>query len=314
MWASQREHPTPTRAMRSIAENPGHRLRMLEELALDTGQILDTGQKKTKKLDTGQKLLANQRVPFVVTDESLAIAHHEIHRVDEPDELIISTLKYFQLHCEVQSMAGDLLYHLDGVTLVADLLYEDGNKVEDLSVTFEPPLLGDGGACPPKALIEGGCASFKLRITVLSSLCQKRLFRVRITSEERPGLCVLSDAVKTITKLRRSVRDPRAATLGQSRRESLGELSALQPSVGKRALTQVADEFTCSLHEVSESCDVTRITFECTGDGEPTDVGAYSIDELWEQVATNGSRLLELQVQQRRLFKELRTLRAACGM
>jgi len=296
--------------MRSIAENPGHRMRMLEELALDTGQILDTGQ-KTKKLDTGQ-LVSDQLVPFVTADESLAIAHHEIHRVDEPDELIISTLKYFQLHCEVQSMAGDLLYHLDGKTLVADLLYEDGNKVEDLSVTFEPPLLGDGGACPPKALIEGGCASFKLRITVLSSLCQKRLFRVRITSDERPELCVLSKTVKTITKLRRSVRDPRAATLGQSRRESLGELSALQPSVGKRALTQVADEFTCSLHEVSESCNLTQITFECTGDGETT--GAYSIDELWEQVATNGSRLLELQVQQRRLFKELRTLRAACGM
>jgi len=243
------------------------------------------------------------------------IAHQEIHKVDEIlNESIISTLKYFQLHIDLREQGtGELAFDHDGMTLVASLVYEeDGLPVEDVSATFEPPLLGDGGTCPPKAVIEGGCAMFKLRITVLSSLCQKRSFKVQVASEDQPSLVVLSDAVKTITKLKRTAR-PSAA-----RRASTDDESACS---SKRPFAQVGDDFVCSLHELSKYCDMDEEemeehgTLECLGAGEAMSaVGTHTIDELWDEVATNGSRLLELQAQQRRLFKELRVLRAACGL
>lgn len=43
---------------------------------------------------------------------------------------------------------------------------------------------------------------------------------------------------------------------------------------------------------------------------EDDGLNSRTIDELWDQVSQNGARLLELQAQQRKLFKELRALKA----
>jgi hypothetical protein len=244
--------------------------------------------------------------------ESLAVTFHEIHRIDEVDgrrELITSTLKYFNLHVAVQADNGELLYHLDGTSLEAHLVYENGAMVDALSATLEPPLLAAAGECPPKATIEGGCATFRVRITVLSSLCNKQSFCVRVTSLERPELSVCTEPTKTITKLRRGAREPRASVHAT---DENGAFPGGGSCGSKRALSHVAatGEYERSyvpgcLMELP-SCEMDEARLGCCVPGA---LSVHSLDELWDQVADNGARLLELQAQQRKLFTELRSLK-----
>lgn len=267
---------------------------------------LDTGQLDEDVLDTGQ----------------LAVTFHEIHRIDPQEqggnELVTSTLKYFSLHVAVQNEFEELRFHLDGTSLVASLVYENGEVVEELSVTKEPPLLATAGECPPRATIEGGTAQFRLRITVLSSLCGKQNFAVRVKSVSHPELTVQTAAVKTITKLHRTVRPTRDAVekrasaptaLVERRSTPAKENAPLSVSPGtcgaKRALEPMAMvDFGC-LAALSQ-CEVDESMFACYVDDA---LSNHTLDELWDQVSQNGAKLLELQAQQRKLFKELRALK-----
>ena len=290
-----------------------------------TYPVLDAAARDLQFLDTGQLLDAATASIDEVDAASLNVTFHEIHRVDEGEagerELITSTLKYFSLHLAIQDGSGDLQFDLDGTILLATLVYDNGLPVTDVSATLEPPLLAAAGECPPKATIEGGVATFRLRITVLSSLCNKHSFAVHVTAKGHPELTATTAAVKTITKLRRGVRG------GDNTRESAGAERAplaltengatlyapTTPHTGacgaKRALCALGDDLGC-MQELSK-CDMDEATLgRCLGDALGG-AGECKLDDLWDQVAQNGARLLELQAQQRRLFKELRALKAA---
>lgn len=273
----------------------------------DTGQLaqLDTGQLEEV---SAESLLAYASAS---ADEKLAVTFHEIHRYDQEGaqrELITSTLKYFSIEVALQDAAGGLLYHLDGTSLAASLVYDNGWPVEALSATLEPPLLAAAGECAPKAVLEGGTATFRLRITVLSSLCNKHQFRVKVRSVERPELECVSAPTKTITKLHRGVRQPAGKgtptkTIAKGRApvaDENGGLAGGGAGGAKRPLCG-GDELGC-LKELT-SCDVEESAL-CDA------LSDRSLDELWDQVSLNGARLLELQAQQRKLFKELRALKA----
>ena len=197
-------------------------------------KALDTGQLLLDAHDTGQKR------------ESLVVAFHEVHRIDGASEgereLVTSTLKYFELHVACQdSETAQPLFHRDGTTLVAAPVYEDGTPVLETSATGEPPLLASAGG-PPKAVIEGGVALFKLRLTVLSSLCNKRSFAIHVTAEGAPHLAVTTACVKTITKLKRTPREGSAAARLQKleNAENRSILSSLLSP--KRALHDGTDD------------------------------------------------------------------------
>lgn len=277
-----------------------------------TLDAIDTGQEDLAALDTGQleSVDAGSLLAYAAADEALAVTFHEIHRIDEAEgrrELITSTLKYFSLHIAVQDPDGELMYHLDGTVLRASLVYEDGSPVEALSATLEPPLLAAAGECQPKAVVEGGCATFRLRITVLSSLCNKQNFSVRVESAEQPELSVTTAPTKTITKLRRAMRESTGKTTPASRRAPVADENGTFSGGGscgaKRALSLVASEVGC------EVVGCLQELAACEVDAEA--LSGQSLDQLWDQVSLNGARLLELQAHQRRLFKELRSLKEA---
>ena len=291
----------------------------LDILGLDTG-TLDSGQLDTGQLDTGQ--LSH----FTGVGASLAIINHEIHRVDELEqggrELITSTLKYFSLNIAVQDPSGASLHDLDGTLLTASLVYENGWPVEELSMTQEPPLLAAAGEFPPKALVEGAVATFRLRITVLSSLVNKRNFCVRVSSVQHPELTATTKAVKTLTKLRRGVRESRESAQAPSPLAVRSPAPADENVVhqngtskegtwacgAKRAISLLVGDMGEDLGCLEELAR-TEVAAACL-EGAFTDaLATSSLDELWDQVSVNGARLLELEAQQQRLFKELRAMK-----
>lgn len=194
----------------------------------------DTGQPPTRPIDTGQRL---------------RILDHQVHRVDGgadggAPEIVASTLKFFSLKVGLVDAGGEA----PAYTLRAALVYEHGGAVEELSTTLEPALLGG------EAVLKDGVASFKLRISVLSSLCQMKRFRVQVTCVERPELAPVATApVRTITKLRRGPREPVAG------REAEAEAGAGLLGAGAGGLGGRADEG-----------------------------GKRSLESLWDEVSTNG--------------------------
>jgi hypothetical protein len=229
-------------------------------------------------------------------DAAINIGYHEIHRIDAngetgEDEFVISTLKYFQLHASLQDISGERVPALDGTSLTAVLRYEDEGDVEELSVTGEPALLGG------QAVLEGGVAKFKLRVTVLSSLCGKRNFRVKVVATCLPELAPIeSQAFKTITKLNRPTRKPndRGTAIATAGKEipttALWPTSAARAnesaSYGKRGLDQLEGD--------DDSC--------------------VTLKEMWAELRDNGSRLERLQSEQVRLFDELRSVQEATAL
>ena len=292
-----------------------------ELMLFDTGQLSEIDASELEAFVTNEAASANKT--------SLVITFHEIHRTDEVDqadsEQIMSTLRYFSLHLAVQDEAGDLQYHLDGTPLLASLLYDNDLPVEVQSATHEPALLAAGGQSPPKTIIEGGVAVLRLRITVLSSLCNKHHFKVKVASLEHPELSVTTAPVKTITKLFRGPREstsrrmsaaapncaPDAALVERNAAPSTPATVSVAGACGaKRALTMLGeDEFSCNMRELTKCASLAVGGFDFGDDCD--DAKTESLDDLWEQVAQNGAKLLELQAQQRRLFKELRLLKKA---
>jgi len=165
--------------------------------------------------------------------------------------------------------------------LKAKLIYNEGQLVDELSVNQEPPLLG-GDAI----LDDEGVASFKLRITVLSSLCHGRHFRIQVNAIDHPDLLVRSEPMKTLTKLKRNpVLKSKGRGLPHDAADPLRE--------GKLTV--------CGKHEL----ELEPILLE---GGDALGRGLVA-DELWSEVLSNSLLLIELQHQQRKLFAELRELR-----
>jgi len=287
---------------------------------IDTGQLM-------ADLDTGQQMArlnshdCSTALAWL-SDPTLAIEHHEIHRIDEIDgeqrELVTSTLKAFKLRVAVQTAAGDMLTDIDGMALKATLVYEDGSLVEEVSATQEPPLLGG------QAIVEDGVASFRLRITVLTSLCHARRFRVKLHVDGCPDLSCISAAVKTITKLRRGSRGSReereaarergAASCSPSD-DAVGDSSSPWPACGGKRSLGILDSL--EGWQQAKCCDLDTSATALGGDATECaaaedDLSSHTLDQLWDEIHDNGTKLLELQKQQRVLFKQLRAIREAC--
>lgn len=143
------------------------------------------------------------------SDARLEVREHQIHRFDKQaeglEEKIISTLRLFTLRVALCDAEHNILNDADGQEVHATLIYEDGTVVEEKSVSGEPPMLSG------TATLNNGEATFKMRITVLSSLLANKKFRVHIALAQHPHIAVDTDVVKTITKTRRGPRRPSAA-------------------------------------------------------------------------------------------------------
>lgn len=219
------------------------------------------------RLDTGWNDVDSDAL--VTTLTHLDVLDFEPHRLDnagEDDEvLVMSTLRNFTLRVGVFDGEAPCT-NARGLEVTAILVYENYGKVQERSATHEPPLLGG------HAVVQDGVASFKLRITVLSSLCGSNKFRVQVSVKDRPDLCVATPAVRTITKLRRG---PKGGMLCASPLDSC-DLQALEWDL------QTFEEELQPLKK------------------------ARTIDELWKQVHANSALLLELQKQQRELLTLLK--------
>lgn len=286
--------------------------------------IIDTDQHELLAIDTGQDALAldtGQDVSDELLLSQLVVRKHEIHRKDDladgESELVTSTLKHFHIDVALVDLEGATVPHADGARVHATLVYEDGDVVEEVSASLEPPLLGGD------AQLEAGCATLRLRTTVLTSLCQCRKFRVHIALESHPEIFVLTQAFKTITKLRRGSRGgankeaaKEAATEGLKeaggRSSPQSPLSAVPNTSVKRALSASAPPAPGAKQGTKESAcaavDETKTTTT-----PATVAGTRSLTSLWDEVRANSQTLIQLQKQQQDLFAELRRLAGKSG-
>jgi hypothetical protein len=200
--------------------------------------------------------------------------------MDGTPENVMSTLRYFILRVGIFEGDGATPTDAeDGLRLKATLVYEqNGSRVEELSATLEPPLLGG------EAIIDHGIAAFKLRITVLSSLCRGNRFRVQVTCAERSDFDVYTAPIRTITKLRRPPGKKAAAKAAAAAMGESGPRCELESFL---------------LDDLEEECGLV-----------PGDTSAKrTLDDLWSRVQENRSLLLSLQQEQQELFREIRDLR-----
>ena len=142
------------------------------------------------------------------TGRQLHVLDHKVHRIDTLEgadartplyEMIVSNLRWFTLNIGVED--PDPNNTKPDLALKCGLLYEN----------YEPVVFGQ----KRKKLLDGtteatatqGVACFKLQINTLSSFHDRRLFRVRVSPvdelllEKEPGLVVITEPMKSITKL-----------------------------------------------------------------------------------------------------------------
>lgn len=147
----------------------------------------------------------------VASGRRLKILEHRVHKVEmrtketgeQEEELVVSNLRPFTLKVGVHD-------HLDqpmidcSLPLRASLLYENGLPVKQTS-TSEPLLVGETDVVALQ-----GAATFKLRITSLSSHRDKQRFRIQVAPQDvemqlsESGLCIVTDPMKSVTKLGRA--------------------------------------------------------------------------------------------------------------
>ena len=148
----------------------------------------------------------------------LHITDHTVHKL-VGDDLIVSTLKPFSISVCLGDAEGKRVVEHDPAHLMCELLYENGQTVpEPARATFpEQQALLHGGT----ALLQGGKATFKLRLTVLSSQHGNRKFRLRLAAVRPEGesplppiQSAITEPVRTLTKLHRQPRDGGGAKRG----------------------------------------------------------------------------------------------------
>ena len=116
----------------------------------------------------------------------LKILEHRVHKVEmrtketgeQEEELVVSNLRPFTLKVGVRDHL-DTQLHDCSLPLRATLLYENGLPVKQTS-TSEPLLVGETDVVALQ-----GAATFKLRITSLSSHRDKQRFRIQIEPQAR---------------------------------------------------------------------------------------------------------------------------------
>lgn len=141
----------------------------------------------------------------------LKILEHRVHKVemrskengDSEEELVVSNLRPFTLKVGVYKSSDDSPVADCSLPLRAALLYENGLPVKQTS-SSEPLLVGETDVVALQ-----GAATFKLRITSLSSHRDKQRFRIQVspqnegTARAEPLLVVVTDPMKSVTKLGR---------------------------------------------------------------------------------------------------------------
>jgi len=142
---------------------------------------------------------------------SLKIHEHHVHKVEartkengeSEEELVVSNLRPFTLKVGVHDAHEEPMQECS-LPLRASLLYENGLPVKQTS-SSEPLLVGETDVVALQ-----GAATFKLRITSLSSHRDKQRFRIQVAPQDvelhlnEPNLCVVTDPMKSVTKLGRA--------------------------------------------------------------------------------------------------------------
>ena len=134
----------------------------------------------------------------------LCILEHSVHKIGQApsgaDELVVSSLRPFQISVGLFGSDDLLVEDHDAVQLEARLLFENGQPC--------PTLPEQPGISGEFAMLSAGRATFKIRLNVLSSQRENRRFRVRIVDvspgSRRTIKSVLSEPMRTITKLHRA--------------------------------------------------------------------------------------------------------------
>jgi len=148
----------------------------------------------------------------VVSGRKLKILEHRVHKVEmrtkeSEEELVVSNLRPFTLKVGVHD-ANDVPILDCSLPLRATLLYENGAPVKQTSLS-EPLLVGETDVVALQ-----GAATFKLRITSLSSHRDKQRFRIQVAPQDvhflrsEPSLNVVTDPMKSVTKLGRTMPAP----------------------------------------------------------------------------------------------------------
>ena len=159
----------------------------------------------------------------VVAGRRLKILEHRVHKVEartkengeQEEELVVSNLRPFTVKVGVFDHL-DQPMHDCSLPLRATLLYENGLPVKQTS-TSEPLLVGETDVVALQ-----GSATFKLRITSLSSHRDKQRFRIQVAPQElelqlsEANLCVVTDPMKSVTKLGRNSQANAAAQNGSA--------------------------------------------------------------------------------------------------
>lgn len=152
---------------------------------------------------------------LILHARKLKILEHRVHKVEmrarendeAEEELIVSNLRPFLLKVGVHDHMDQPILDCS-IPLRAALLYENGLPVMQTS-SSEPLLVGETDVVALQ-----GSATFKLRITSLSSHRDKQRFRIHVspTSSDllssEPSLCVVTDPMKSVTKLGRASAPP----------------------------------------------------------------------------------------------------------
>mmetsp|Transcript_26364 Transcript_26364/g.78797 ORF Transcript_26364/g.78797 Transcript_26364/m.78797 type:complete len:201 (-) Transcript_26364:356-958(-) len=126
---------------------------------------------------------------------------------ESEEELVVSNLRPFTLKVGVHDSADVPIVDCS-LPLRATLLYENGSAVKQTSLS-EPLLVGETDVVALQ-----GAATFKLRITSLSSHRDKQRFRIQVAPQEEsltrtePLLSVVTDPMKSVTKLGRAMPPP----------------------------------------------------------------------------------------------------------
>lgn len=147
---------------------------------------------------------------LVTSGRKLKIMEHRVHKMEmrvkesgeQEEELVVSNTRPFSLKVGVHD-ANDRPLLDFSLPLRATLLYENGLPVKQTS-SSEPLLVGETDVVALR-----GTATFRLRITSLSSHRDKRRFRIQVAPQDyelersEPLLTCVTDPMKSVTKLGR---------------------------------------------------------------------------------------------------------------
>ena len=114
----------------------------------------------------------------------LRINEHTVHRCDpcgNNTDYVISTLKDFALGVELVDGAGAVETH-EPITLTLQLVYESGKEVEQVGGTPNVMVVSGGG------LMHEGRTTWRLKVSVLSSLRTQQRFRLLISAPDEHSI------------------------------------------------------------------------------------------------------------------------------